>query len=121
MKRIYSNYSDEEYEKIKMGSEAYGMSMSAFQKYCTNYFFKNDNGKYIDYIELVNMMKDNLNTREEGEFVVSALFPCTLWFSLTKSQQNTMSMQLKKIVESNPDKFEYTGIKIHNTKQYRKL
>ena len=49
---------------------------------------------------------DGLFLMKEGEtFIVSALTP-EAWPHLTKGAKSTLSAQLKKIIEANPDKYE---------------
>ncbi len=108
MPRIYSNYSEEEILLLQRESEKMGFSLSAYQKYRTLLSLKDTNT--FDIADLVSRMKETLAQKKEGDvFIVSSLLP-EEWTSLTRSQKNTMSKTLKKIVTENPEKYKINEV-----------
>ena len=64
-------------------------------------------------------LKEEVKTFEkEGDvFIVSSLLP-EEWTSLTRSQKNTMSKTLKKIVTENPEKYKINEVLPGKVNQY---
>ena len=116
MPRIYSNYSEEEILLLQRESEKMGFSLSAYQKYRTLLSLKDTNT--FDIADLVSRMKETLAQKKEGDvFIVSSLLP-EEWASLTRSQKNTMSKTLKKLVTENPEKYKINEVLPGKVNQY---
>ena len=116
MPRIYSNYSEEEILLLQRESEKMGFSLSAYQKYRTLLSLKDTNT--FDIADLILRMKETLAQKKEGDvFIVSSLLP-EEWISLTRSQKNTMSKTLKKIVTENPEKYKINEVLPGKVNQY---
>lgn len=120
MKRVYANYSEEEYNLIVAESEKLGFSPSAYVKYRSLLGVTNKNE--YDLVVLINKMYENLRSMESGtKFIVSALVPDE-WVKLTRSQKMTLSKKLSKHVDSNLHEFERCEEKLSNgTIIYKKL
>lgn len=117
MKRIYSNYSDEEYQIIKKLAEAQGFTLSAFQKYCVM-LLAEQKGESTSISELIEKMYQKLDTMEIGNtFIVSSLLPDE-WFTLSRNDKMTISLALKKYVDRNSDKFRVDKKIRSNINQY---
>ena len=122
MGRIYSSYTEAEFENIQEKSKEYGMTPSAFQKYCVllHLGYKAEEFKSINLQALKDMMCENLNAkRHDDTFIVSALLPPEIWSTLNRSQKITLSLYLKELIDSQPDKFEVADVLHNNVKQYR--
>ena len=116
MARIYSNYSDEEILFLQQEADKLGLSLSAFQKYRTLLSLKDTNA--FDIANLISKMKEILSKKKKGEiFIVSSLLP-EEWTSLTRSQKNTLSKSLKKIVDENPTKYKKNSVLPGKINQY---
>ena len=116
MPRIYSNYTQAEYELIKSESEQLGLTPSAYQKYRTLLSLTKDNSTPIT--NLIKKMELNLSSKHPGDvFIISTLLPDD-WVSLDRSKKYTLSKQLKKIVDKNPDKYEIIST-IRNVNHYK--
>ena len=101
MKRIYSNYSDEEYEIIQKLSKEQGFTLSAFQKYCVM-MTVNKRGNQTTVSVLIDKMHKVLDSYEKGKpFIVSTLLPDE-WSGLTRNDKMTISLALKSISMSTP-------------------
>jgi hypothetical protein len=116
MARIYSNYSEEEISLLQKESEKMGLSLSAYQKYRTLLSLTDNNT--IDIADLISKMKDNLSAKKEGDvFIVSSLVP-NEWVSLSRSEKNTLSKALKKIVDENPQLYKINTVLPGKINQY---
>lgn len=117
MARVYSNYSNQELNLIKKESEAKGLSVSAYQKYCTLLSLKKDNK---DIAELIAEMRFNLSKKNKpGDlFIVSSLVDENEWSSLERGEKITMAKQLKKIVNENPKKYRVNAVLPGRITQY---
>ncbi len=121
--RIYSSYSEAEFEKVREKGMAYGMSPTMFQRYCVllHLGYKADEFKNINLQELKDMMEANLYAKKPNEtFIVSALLPPEIWSSLNRSQKITLSLYLKELIDSEPEKFEVAAVLHNKIKQYRR-
>ena len=90
MSRVYTSYSEEEFALISNECEQYGMTPSAFQKYCVLlYLGQNaEEIKKIDIEEMKQIMNQELNNKKVGDkFIVSALLPPEKWSNLNRSQK----------------------------------
>lgn len=100
MKRIYSNYSEEDYEFVEKMAKELGFSLSSFQHYCVM-LYADKRGNTTTISRLKSDMKESLDVIKSGEtFIVSALLP-KVWPSLSRSTKSTLSIQLKNIVKNN--------------------
>ena len=116
MARIYSNYSEEEIALLQKESEKMGLSLSAFQKYRTLLSLTDNNT--IDITDLISKMKETLSLKKEGDvFIVSSLLPDE-WTTLTRSEKNTLSKTLKKIVDENPQLYKINTVLPGKINQY---
>ena len=116
MARVYSNYSEEEILLLQRESEKMGLSLSAYQKYRTLLSLTDSNT--IDIADLISKMKDTLSTKKEGDvFIVSSLLPDE-WVSLSRSEKNTLSKALKKIVDENPKAYQVNDVLPGKINQY---
>lgn len=92
MKRIYSNYSDEEYELIEQKAKELGFTVSAYQKY----ILMLDIGKSTDDVNLVKLkekMIDHFKKMEvRSTFIVSSLLPVE-WYTLGRNDKMTLAKQ----------------------------
>ena len=103
--------------------EQYGMTPSAFQKYCVLlYLGQNaEEIKKIDIEEMKQIMNQELNNKKVGDkFIVSALLPPEKWSNLNRSQKITLSLYLKNIIENCSDRFRVCDILHNNIKQYER-
>ena len=74
MSRVYTSYSEEEFALISNECEQYGMTPSAFQKYCV-LLYLGQNAEEIKKIDI-----EELNNKKVGDkFIVSALLPPEKW------------------------------------------
>ena len=123
MSRVYTSYSEEEFALISNECEQYGMTHSAFQKYCVLlYLGQNaEEIKKIDIEEMKQIMNQELNNKKVGDkFIVSALLPPEKWSNLNRSQKITLSLYLKNIIENCSDRFRVCDILHNNIKQYER-
>ena len=123
MSRVYTSYSEEEFTLIFNECEQYGMTPSAFQKYCVLlYLGQNaEEIKNIDIEEMKQIMNQELNNKKVGDkFIVSALLPPEKWSNLNRSQKITLSLYLKNIIENCSDRFRVCDILHNNIKQYER-
>lgn len=123
MSGVYTSYSEEEFALISNECEQYGMTPSAFQKYCVLlYLGQNaEEIKKIDIEEMKQIMNQELNNKKVGDkFIVSALLPPEKWSNLNRSQKITLSLYLKNIIENCSDRFRVCDILHNNIKQYER-
>ena len=119
MRRIYSNYSEDEFEKISKHAEAAGMTASAFCKYAVL-------EKMAGTVEhspshVVKELYQKLQIMEPEEcFIVSDLFP-EIWSSLSRSEKNTIAKQLAKYVGEHSDMFVIHDVLPGKITQYKKI
>ena len=119
MKRIYSNYSEEEYQLMLDASTQMGISLSAYQKYCSLLRLKTTNT--FSSPDLIQKLLDSLKNFDKGvPFVVASLLP-DKWVSLTRSQKITLSKKLSKEIKANPCLYKKVGVLNGNISQYIKL
>lgn len=117
MKRIYSNYSDEEYELIQSLSNEQGFTLSSFQKYCVM-MTVNKRGNQTTVSVLIEKMHNVLETFEKGKpFIVSSLLPDE-WPSLSRNDKMTISLALKKYIDEHPSEFKINKKIRSNINQY---
>ena len=119
MRRIYSNYSEDEFEQISEYAKAAGMTTSAFCKYAVlekvNGTIKNSPSN------VVKELYQKLQIMEPEEcFIVSDLFP-EIWSSLSRSEKNTIAKQLAKYVRENSDMFVINQVLPGKINQYKKI
>ncbi len=119
MRRIYSNYSEEEYQLMIDASAEMGISLSAYQKYCSLLRLKRTNT--FPSPDLIQDLLDSLKNFDKGvPFIVASLLP-DKWVSLTRSQKITLSKRLSKEVKENPTSYKKVGELNGNISQYIKL
>jgi len=98
MKRVYSNYTDGEFDLLKEESSQIGMSISAYQKYLTLMRLRT---KDYDVASLRNEMFDALKKKESGDqFIVSSLFPPEVWTTLDRSTKCQMTQAFSRYAKT---------------------
>lgn len=120
MHRIYSNYTDEEFNTIEDAANKAGMTISAFCKTAViaKVSGKTDNSS-TDLIKTLHKKLKNLDVGEA--FIVSDLYSEEVWAGLTRSEKNTISKQLAKTVRENTDLYAVNEILPGKITQYKKL
>ncbi len=105
-KRIYSNYTEDEYNLVMQKSREMGFSASAYQRYMTLISISDRNNH--DFEKLLEVMKEALVTVERDEtFIVSALVPN--WVTLPRGTKMALSIALKKVIQEDQDIYEIVG------------
>jgi hypothetical protein len=120
MRRIYSNYTDEEYKAIEAIANKTGMTISA---YCKAMVMEKVSGK-ADYssANLVKTLHKKLRSLEvDSVFIVSDLYSDEVWSTLSRSEKNTISKQLAKTVRENKDLYIVNEILPGKITQYKKI
>lgn len=86
MHRIYSNYTDEEFNTIEEEANKAGMTISAF---CKAAVIAKVSGKTDNFsIDLIKILHKKLKSLDEGEvFIVSDLYSEEVWTSLSRSEK----------------------------------
>ncbi len=116
MPRVYSNYTDAEMARLRQESSQAGLSPSAYQKYRTLLGLTDVNS--LSLAGLAAKMRQALSLKRKGDrFIVSALLPDE-WTVLTRSQKNTLSKQLKKIVAEHPERYAVHDVLPGKINQY---
>lgn len=119
MKRIYSNYSDDDYKMIEGMAEELGFSLSAFQQYCVM-LYAGGKGESTPSSELLNEMLENMEKITVGQtFIVSALLP-EKWPKLKRNTKMFLAKQLALYVRKNTD-FEVYKIAKGQTTLYIRI
>lgn len=117
--RIYSNYSEEEYNLIVKESKEMGLSLSAYQKYCS--LLRLDRNNNTPLPDLISEMFDSLSKFEcDTPFIVASLLP-DKWVSLSRSQKITLSKKLSNEIKKNPSNYKKIGTVNGTTSQYMKF
>ena len=117
MKRIYSNYSDEEYEIIQNLAQEQGFTLSSFQKYCVM-MTANNSGNQTTVSVLIDKMHTVLDAFEKDKpFIVSSLLPDE-WPNLSRNDKMTISLALKKYVDEHSSEFRINKKIRSNINQY---
>ena len=102
MKRIYSNYSDEDFNMITKLSTELGFSLSSFQHYCVM-LYADRRGNTTVTSSLLSELLSNMQKIDVGEtFIVSALLP-EKWPTLTRNVKMTLAKQLAINVRNTPN------------------
>ena len=120
MKRIYSNYSEDEYRDIEAAANKSGMTASA---YCKNAVLAKVYGrsKKNQSSSLVNDMLLKLDSMKANEvFIISDLFSKDSWSALSRAEKLTLSKQLAKHVRENPEAFTVNATLPGKITQYKK-
>lgn len=122
--RIYSNYSQNDYDLIFKESNRLGFTPSSFQSYCVMlYIMQNTANRRgnANVALLISKMPAALNSMEKGKtFIVSSLFP-NEWPDLSRSEKMTLAKALANYVSNNPSQFEVYSKTDGKTKVYKKL
>lgn len=117
--RAYSNYSNQELMLLRQESEAKGISISAYQKYCTLLSLNLKKDNKADIAALISKMKSHLSRKKPGDlFIVSSLLDDVEWNSLVRGEKITLAKTLKKIVEENPHKYSVYSVLPGKINQY---
>lgn len=102
MSRIYSNYSQADYDIVVKLAKELGFSPSAFQRYCVMLYADN-RGNTSPLSTLISTMFCNLGNIKSGEpFIVSALVPED-WPGLSRSDKMSLAKKLAHHVKNNED------------------
>lgn len=105
MPRIYSSYSQSDYDIVIDLAKELGFSPSAFQHYCVMLYADN-RGNTSQLSALTSKMLNNLNNIQSGDtFIVSALIP-EEWPSLSRSIKMSLAKQLSHHVKTNSFVYE---------------
>lgn len=110
MKRIYSNYSGDDYGMVCKLAAELGFSLSSFQHYCVM-LYADSRGNTTPINNLMSEMFSNLQKIEVGKtFIVSALLP-DMWSTLMRSEKMTLAKQLAIRVRNDPSFSTYKTAK----------
>lgn len=102
MKRIYSNYSEDDFNLVSHLASELGFSLSSFQHYCVM-LYADSRGNTTVTNGLLSELLSNMQKIEVGKtFIVSALLP-DIWPTLTRNVKMTLAKQLAINVKNNPD------------------
>ncbi len=100
MPRIYSNYSQDDYDIVIDLAKELGFSTSALQHYCVM-LYADKRGNTSPLSALTSIMFANLKNIKSGDtFIVSALIPDE-WPSLSRSNKMSLAKQLSHHVKTN--------------------
>lgn len=114
MKRIYSNYSQDDYDIISELAKDLGFTMSAFQHYCVMLYAGNK-GETTYSSDLVNELLANMGKVAVGStFIVSALLP-DKWAGLERNVKTLLAKQLALHVRKNSDFEIYKAVRGQTT------
>lgn len=115
--RIYSNYSQEDYDVVIELAEQLGFSPSAFQRYCVM-LYADKRGNTTPLTSLKSKMLSNIKQKESGEtFIVSSLVPDE-WPSLSRSDKMSLAKQLALHVRNNPQRYKISSVSKGKTNIY---
>lgn len=119
MSRIYSNYSQSDYDIVIDLAKELGFSPSAFQHYCVM-LYADKRGNTTPLASLKSKMLSNIQQKISGEtFIVSSLVPDE-WPSLSRSDKMFLAKQLSHHVKTNPAFYEPHSIANGKTTIYIK-
>jgi len=119
MRRVFSNYSEDEYKTLKKASEDLGMSISAYQKYSSLLRLNRINSENIE--DLIKEMKSNLISFEVDKPFIAATLLKDKWVTLTRSQKCTLAKILSAEIKKNPNLYIKSGTISGNISQYKKI
>jgi hypothetical protein len=120
MRRIYSNYSDEDFDMLTDMAGELGFSLSSFQHYCVM-LYADRRGNTSSTSNLISEMLKNLQeVKVGGTFIVSALLPPDTWSSLTRNVKMTLAKQLA-IKVRNDSNFETYKVAKGKTTIYKRI
>lgn len=119
MRRIYSNYSDEDFDLLTDMASELGFSLSSFQHYCVM-LYADRRGNTTSTSNLISEMLKNMQKVNIGDtFIVSALLPDT-WPSLTRNVKMTLAKKLANKVR-NDSNFELYKVADGKTTIYKRI
>lgn len=105
MPRIYSNYSQSDFDIVIKLSKELGFSASAFQHYCVM-LYADQRGSASPLNTLKTTMMSNLGQLKSGDtFIVSALV-ADEWPSLSRSDKMCLAKQLSLHIKTHPRDYE---------------
>ena len=122
-KRIYSNYSDQDFEDVANFAREMGFSPSAFQHYCVMLYTAHatQKGKVVPLDLLIKKMDLELSIKKPGDtFIVSALLPED-WPNLSRSEKMTLAKHLSNFVRSNSSRFKVCAVVNGSVNKYETL
>lgn len=122
MRRIYSNYTQQEFDDMAALSKGLGFpSVSAYQKYCVQLTSgKQNQNNTVSMPSLIAQMNTALSNMSKGTFfIVSSLLP-DVWPSLSGGEKRSLAVYLAKYVREHSTQYRIVG-KIRNINQYEKL
>ena len=121
-KRIYSNYSDGDFEDVVNFAAAMGFSPSAFQRYCTMLSVRApQQGDVVPLDFLIKKIDFALSTKKSGDtFIVSSLLPED-WPNLSRSEKMTLAKYLSRFVSRNSNRFKVCAIVNGSVNKYETL
>lgn len=101
-----------------------GMTPSSLQKYAVCLYVYRDlgnrNSNILALPSLIALMMAELNRLTSGsEFNITRLFPPYTWTNLTPSTKRTLACKLKRVIESNPSKYQIILQQRGKTNRYR--
>ena len=104
MPRIYSNYSQSDFDIVTTLAKELGFSTSAFQHNCVMLYADN-RGNVSPINTLTRVMLNNLSQRKNGDtFIVSSLVPDE-WPGLSRSDKMTLAKQLSHYVRTHSQEY----------------
>ena len=123
--RIYSNYSQPEFDAVAETAKELGFSLSAYQKYCTMLMTQIGGSTQPGTVQPLSTfhsdMISNLHVKRSGEtFIVSALLP-DVWPTLDRSMKMTLAKQLARYVAQNPTQYSVYESALGKTTVYQVL
>lgn len=105
MARIYSNYSQSDFDFVTALAKELGFSASAFQHYCVM-LYADKRGNTSPLTSLISTMFNNLKQLHKGDtFIVSSLLQDE-WTSLSRSDKMSLAKQLSHHIKTHPLEFE---------------
>ncbi len=127
MPRIYSNYSQAEFQLVQAQCRQVGLTPSAYQKYHTLLSLPASppaggaQPGAANLPALLQLLMYNLNRWPAGvPFIVSSLLP-DQWPALSKPIKNTLSQALRRTVAGDPARYKKLGVLPGKINQYCKL
>ena len=119
--RIYSTYSEREFELIKEQAEQRGLRPAEYVRQLVLLALPKVEEEPHDMKELSAEMFAELARTVPGKpFIISSLFRAEVWASLTASEKRALAMMLSHHVRRTPD-LEKIGELSSKVSQYRKV
>lgn len=108
VKRIYSNYSEREFDLVCAKAEAVGLSASAYQKFQTLVSEQRIPGQ-IPLPALLAKVKAAMFGYPKQKKFIAASTIASEWVTLSRGEKSCVVAYVKRIVDTYPDDFGRTG------------